>query len=397
MGGMTLYVIISLAAALTVLVGVVFRNRRRLKRAETLSRQVASTLDEISVLMKDAQALQRYSGRAQNPNLAPCWMVMRCKSTDCAAYGNTDLRCWLLAGTLCGESEARELAEKRKTCEECEVYGLARPDLVSKLAEVFNSVMALIQEKAYELSETKRQVLQADRLASIGEFAAGLAHEINNPLDGILSCIARLERDPANLSQNMEYLKLMHAGIKRISTVMQHLLEYSQKRYLHLESTDVHAVIENVVALIRPFVKENALSLEFEFGEDVPLVRGDRYYLEQAFLNLALNAVAATPEGGTITFRTRLDGFNEAGRRFVAVDVIDTGAGIAPAHLDKIFEPFFTTKEPGKGTGLGLAIVKSIIEEHQGRITVESALELGTTVSVLIPVGGEERKEAAGR
>lgn len=249
---------------------------------------------------------------------------------------------------------------------------------------------AAIDSLTEKLAETQRHVQQASNLATIGNFVAGIAHEINNPLDGIMSCVARLERDPANLTQNMEYLKLMHDALDRMSMTVQHLLEYSQEHELDLEAIDIHKVIENVVAQIRTSARQNGMDIEFEFSDTVPLLMGDTYHLEQAFLNLALNAMAATAEGDTLTFRTRLNGSADGVGRLVEVDVIDTGVGVDPAHLGKVFDPFFTTKEPGKGTGLGLTIVKSIVEDHHGTITVDSTPGVGTTVSVFLPVDGED-------
>ncbi len=253
-------------------------------------------------------------------------------------------------------------------------------DEIGRLAVAFNRM-------AEGLAESKQRLLRADRLATIGEFAAGIAHEINNPLDGVMSCLARLQRDPANLAQNMEYMQMIQHALKRVSTVIQRLLEYSQTREIHFEPEDVHVVIENVVALVRVMAQQGNVDIEYEFGEDVPLVAGDRYYLEQALLNLALNALAATPQGGTITFRTRVnEGTSSEGRR-VEVDVVDTGTGIEPENLPRVFDPFFTTKEPGRGTGLGLAIVKEIIESHGGTITVESVPGGGAMARVLLPAG----------
>ena len=254
-----------------------------------------------------------------------------------------------------------------------------------------------------KLAETQRHVQQASNLATIGNFVAGIAHEINNPLDGVLSCVARLERDPTNLSQNMEYLKLMHDALDRMSMTVQHLLEYSQEHELDLESVDVHKVIENVVAQIRASARQNGIDIAFDFGDTVPLLMGDTHHLEQAFLNLALNAMAATPEGGSVTFRTRLNGAVDGAEPLIEVGVVDTGIGVDAAHLGKVFDPFFTTKEPGKGTGLGLTIVKSIVEDHHGTVTVDSTRGVGTTVSVFLPVDGGDGpltqvgEEGAGR
>ena len=260
-----------------------------------------------------------------------------------------------------------------------------------RCAQAANHELSAAMDRITEkLAETQRRVQRTSKLATIGKFATGIAHEINNPLDGILSCMARLERDPANLTQNMEYLKLMHDALGRISRAVQHLLEYAQEHQLALEPTDIHKVLETVATQVATAARQNAVDIEFDFGDSVPSLMGDIYHLEQAFLNLALNAMAATPEGGSLTFRTRLNGSADGVGPLVEVDVIDTGAGIEPGNLDRIFDPFFTTKEPGKGTGLGLAIVKNIVEEHHGNILVESTLGAGTTVSVFLPVDSED-------
>lgn len=366
-----------------------FRYGRK-RHADRLDAELAEALGRLTGLLKRAEDTQDFTVRSDNPNLAPCWQTQACENTACVAYENADLRCWHMPGTLCPGPGERADGDGPATCEQCTVYQQARPDLASELTERFNDVMARLREEAEELVEAKRHVFRANKLASVGEFAAGIAHEINNPLDGVLSCVARLERDPANLTQNMEYLRLMHDGLKRMSRVIQRLLEFSQTRDLHFAAEDIHAVIENVAALVRTSVRQRAVTFEFDFGEDVPPIMGDKYYLGQAFLNLTLNALTATAEGGTVTFRTRASGALREGRRFVEAAVTDDGIGVEPANLDKIFDPFFTTKEPGKGTGLGLAIVKSIIDEHDGSITVESRLGEGTTIRVFLPVADEK-------
>ncbi len=384
------YVALVLAVTCVVLCVIILLQRGRQRRAEATNRQLSAAIDSIAELMREAEKTQSFSVRCENRHLVPCWTVLQCNNTECVAYENPDLRCWHLPGTLCPEPEGQNLFEKIMKCESCKVYQLARPDILTRLTEQFNNMLAMLQREAEQLAETKRHAQQASKLATIGKFAAGIAHEINNPLDGIMSCVARLERDPANLTQNMEYLKLIHDALKRMSVVVQHLLEYSQKHELQLESTDIHTVIEKVVALIGTSARQNAVDIEFKFDNAVSLTLGDTYYLEQAFLNLALNAMAATPEGGTVTFRTSMNGSVGGAGSFVEVDVIDTGLGIEPANLDKIFDPFFTTKEPGKGMGLGLAIVKSIIEDHQGKIVIESTPGAGTTVRVFLPVSGQD-------
>jgi signal transduction histidine kinase len=267
-------------------------------------------------------------------------------------------------------------------------------DELGRLAVAFN----LMTES---LAESRQRVLRADRLASIGQFAAGVAHEINNPLDGVMSCLARLERDPSNLAQNMEYLQMIQHALRRVSGVIQRLLEYSATREMNAQPENINAIIDNVVAFIRVMARQNGTRIELD-ASDVPPVLCDRYHIEQALLNLALNGMAAINESparepagldrGRLTFST-LTAAMPDGAPCVQIDVADNGAGIPPQNIGKIFDTFFSTKASGKGTGLGLAIVKEIIETHSGKITVESTVGNGTVFHVMLPVsvsgGGE--------
>ena len=380
---------ISLAAACAVACIVAVMLRIRLRRAQSLILQMNQLAVDVTEALRDGERTQSFSYRAHNPHLLPCWQVKQCARKDCVAYGNPDLRCWHLVETLCREEDGAA-AMGIEQCEQCDAYLAAQPDAFWRFAEQLNNILMLLGRSFDQVADSERRVEQASKLATLGEFAAGLAHEINNPLDGTMSCLIRLERDPANLTQNMEYLQLMREALERISMVVQHILDYSRKRDILLEEIDVHNVLEDVVALIKVTARQKALTLRFELAEDLPPVRADKYHLSEAFLNLAVNSISATPEGGTLTFRTRLTtGENGAAGR-VAVDVVDTGAGIEPRHLPKVFEPFFTTKEPGKGTGLGLSTVKEIVVQHHGEISIDSAPQEGTTVSVMLPAAVED-------
>lgn len=259
-------------------------------------------------------------------------------------------------------------------------------DELGKLAVAFNQM-------ASSLAESHQRLLHSTRLASIGEFAAGIAHELNNPLDGVMSCLKRLQRDPANIQQNMEYLELILHALTRVSSVVQRLLEYSQTREMHKQPEDVQSVIEDVGAFIRVVAERSKIEVDFDFAR-VPQVACDRYHLEQAFLNLALNGLTAIGEPnarsandgphGRLTFRI-LPLISIHGLPHVQIDVADTGVGIPPENIDQIFDAFYTTKDVGKGTGLGLAIAKEIIEAHGGRVWVESVVGEGTVFHVCLP------------
>ena len=379
--------------------------RRRFTEKRALCDRLSKAIDEMTGLLRQAEQSEDFSVRCVNRDLSPCWEIKGCARPDCEAYKNPNLRCWQLTRPLCRDPEdIRSIFGPTKNCEVCEVFRRGRRDVLQRLTEQFNDVMAALEAKSGLLQEARRHVQQASRLASIGEFAAGLAHEINNPLDGIMSCLARLEREPENLAQNLEYLRMIREAMNRIYEATQQMLEYARKRELHCDYLDVHLVIENVVALMGASARQKAIAIEFDFDNSTPLVWGDRHHLVQVFLNLALNAVTAVTEaveedrsarahdgllGGRVLFRTRAVRPDGDGRVFVEVDVEDNGTGIAAENRSRIFEPFFTTKEPGKGTGMGLTIVKGIVDEHQGRIAVESDIGAGTTVRVFLPTEHE--------
>lgn len=376
---------LSLAVAGLVLCVICVFQHLRISKSDDDFRRLSAAINNVTNVLRQGEKGAPSSYRPENPQLAPCWKVLNCTSKECAAYENSDLRCWLLAGEKCHDREEKTSSGQVRQCASCEVYRRARPDAVWGLLEQLSTIMTLLERDRVRLADSERRAEQAGKLATLGEFAAGIAHEINNPLDGIVSCLSRLERDPANLRQNIEYLNLMREALERMSAAVQHILAYSRRRDPSLAPVDVHAVIEDMVALVKATARQNALSIRLEFGHDVPLVLADRYYLSEAFLNLASNAMAATPAGGTLTFRTRLAPEESSTENYVEVDVIDDGAGIQPQDLPRIFEPFFTTKGPGKGTGLGLAIVKHIVDEHGGRIRVDSAPQAGATVRVFLP------------
>jgi signal transduction histidine kinase len=233
----------------------------------------------------------------------------------------------------------------------------------------------------------EQQMIQSEKMAAIGELAAGVAHEINNPLDGLLNCILRIRRDPLNERQTKEYLGLMEEALRRIETTVGQLLNFSRQRDLALTSVSLNEVVSEVVGLIAYSAEEKGIQIEKHFQKDLDLIRGDKHLLEQVVLNLALNAIGAMPDGGALAFTTGEIEFDALlGKATVFVQVTDTGIGIPKSVQDRIFDPFYTTKITEKGTGLGLSVSNRIIRQHEGVIEFDSKIEQGSVFTVKLPV-----------
>lgn len=233
----------------------------------------------------------------------------------------------------------------------------------------------------------EQQMVQSEKMAAIGELASGVAHEINNPLDGLLNCILRIKRDPRNERQIKEYLGLMEEALKRIESTVGQLLNFSRQRDLELASVSLNEVVNEVVGLIAYSADEKGVQIEKHFQEELDLIRGDKHLLEQVVLNLALNAIAAMPDGGVLTFKTGEIEFDALfGKAMVFVQVTDTGIGIPKSVQDRIFDPFYTTKITEKGTGLGLSVSNRIIGQHEGVIEFDSKIERGSVFTVKLPI-----------
>jgi signal transduction histidine kinase len=235
-----------------------------------------------------------------------------------------------------------------------------------------------VTRKMGELRETQAQLIQAAKLAAIGEMAAQVAHEINNPLTSVLGFASLLvEQLPAGSPLHAD-AGLIMTEASRARDIVRDLLDFSRRRPFFPQATDVNGVLRQAVGLVR-LQGVMPVTIDEQYAPDLPLVEVDPARTKQVFLNIMNNAVQAMPGGGRLTVTTR------ACADEVAVVLTDTGCGIAPEHLDRIFEPFFTTKSEVTGTGLGLAVSLGIVRQHGGTIEVISQVGRGSTFTIRLP------------
>jgi two-component system NtrC family sensor kinase len=248
-----------------------------------------------------------------------------------------------------------------------------------------------VEQKTRELRRTLDEVLHVEKMASVGKMAAVLAHEINNPLAGILTYAKLLRKwvdrgDVATSKKEeaLQSLDLIASESRRCGDLVKNLLTFSRTAPMNLESADLNLVVERCLMLVRHQLEMSGVAAQRDLADTLPLIQCDPSQIEQVILALVMNAIDAMPQGGNLWLKTRpLDAGDEA-----EITVRDDGSGISPEVLIHMFEPFVTTKEGGRGVGLGLAVSRNIIERHGGRIQVQSVLGKGTTFTIVLPVHG---------
>jgi signal transduction histidine kinase len=252
---------------------------------------------------------------------------------------------------------------------------------------------AELENALKSLKETQAQLIQVEKMVAVGQLAAGVAHELNNPLGGILgySQFALEKINQKGFSQLtrednavfLQYLKDIEQQTKRCRSIIQSLLKFSRaSRKEEFELTDIGTIIKETLVFTKHQILKNKVSLVERVADSLPPINGHPGQLQQVFTNLILNAIQAMPQGGTLTVASRA----VEDSRMVEVSFTDTGEGIEKQNLDKVFEPFFTTKKVGEGTGLGLSVSYGLIKNHSGEIKVESKKGEGTTFTVILPV-----------
>ena len=245
------------------------------------------------------------------------------------------------------------------------------------------AVIAVGQDHS-KLEDLQKQVIQAERLATLGQLAAGVVHELNNPLTSITVyaeyLLGKALRDEAVPEPDREKLRRILASAQRILTFTRELVQYAKPVGSELDAIEVNDVVRQAASFCEHLFDREGIELRLELGADVPPLHAVPGQLEQVLINLVTNAAHAVEDGGIVAIRTR----GSAGE--VVIEVSDSGPGVAEADRERIFEPFFTTKVDGKGTGLGLPIVRNIVEQHQGTIRVGEGREGGASFVVTLPV-----------
>lgn len=411
-------------------------NAAGLLEKSTRDDRLQQVLGDIAAMIR--HVLDNRTGGLRLPlprEFGSCWRMMKCGHQECPCFGREPLQCWTVAGTICHGESSGDPIEKAEECRQCQYYRGMAEDPFIRIGMEFCRMMQLVEQKNSELQRacdelkaTQSQMVHNEKMASIGLLAAGVAHEINNPVGFVTSNLGALEKygarfgefiglqerllnrcaDQAQLQEltaTREHLKIdrmladMPAlvaesldGTERVKSIVQSLKSFSRVDQPRQDRADINQCLEETLRIVWNELKYKC-TVSKDFGE-LPRVLCYPRQLNQVFMNLLINSAQAIEGQGEIRIRTR------AGQDEVHVAITDSGGGIAPEHLSRLFEPFFTTKELGKGTGLGLSISYDIItRQHGGRIEVVSELGQGAVFTIHLPLlaMGREGEEPDGR
>ena len=275
------------------------------------------------------------------------------------------------------------------TCREKSVavcQGLAEPEMcLPYLIEGLEDALADLESSHKKLKDTRDQLIQAERLAGMGQLSAGVAHELNNPLGSILLYAHLLLKQLKGKDKSEEDVKMIMSEATRCKNIVRDLLNFSRQGSFERESTDINEILEKSLEALSAAPGLDDIKVVKRFDRTIPSMTVDGSQLQQVFVNLISNAVWAMKDGGTLTLTTRMKDASA-----VEILVQDTGCGIPEENLKKLFTPFFTTKKMGEGTGLGLAISYGILKMHSGQISVESAVGEGTTFRIELPLAAAQ-------
>jgi two-component system NtrC family sensor kinase len=237
------------------------------------------------------------------------------------------------------------------------------------------------------LRRTQEQLLQSEKLAAMGRLTSQIAHELNNPLYGIMNTLELLKTEISPQSKRRKVLEMALSETVRLSDLLRKMLSFSKPDQEEKQAVDLNTVLDEILLLHEKQLQENDIKIKTSFEETLPQINASKDQLRQVFLNLVANARDAMPSGGTLNVKTYTD------RENVKIDISDTGVGIKEEHIKKIFDSFFTTKDTIKGVGLGLSVCYGFIKDHGGDIEVKSKVNEGTTFSIIFPVQKESTED----
>lgn len=258
-----------------------------------------------------------------------------------------------------------------------------------KLIEWGKTLEKKVEERTKELTEMQAHLIQSEKLASLGKLAAGIAHEINNPLGGVLIYSHLLLEDTDKNSPHYENLKKIVKETSRCKDIVKGLLEFARPKEPEMSLVNINEIVERSLSIMERQALFQNIKIKKSYASNLPRIVVDSAQLQQVFVNIIINAAEAMNGNGILTLSTSLNGDGT----FIEIKFSDTGHGIEEEDQKRLFEPFFTTKEVGKGTGLGLAISYSIIQKHQGTIDVKSEVGKGSTFNVRLPVMSEHKDD----
>jgi signal transduction histidine kinase len=264
---------------------------------------------------------------------------------------------------------------------------------ISNDKEALKRSLLSLENANVEIKKAQKEIIRAEKLASVGRLAAGIAHEIGNPIGIVLGYLGLLKESSISPEEREDYINRAEGEISRIQSIIRELLDFSRPVEEVSEDVTVHAIIREITGILKVQPLMNNISIDLMLGAECDTVHADPNQLRQVFINLMMNAADAvssieSSEGGKLTIETRVTAGPEidSSNKFLIIEIEDNGPGISAENLENIFDPFFTTKEPGKGTGLGLTVCFMIVEQAGGKISAESDGSSGTTFSISLPL-----------
>ncbi len=250
-------------------------------------------------------------------------------------------------------------------------------DEIGILSESFSQLCNRLDYARLELDTARNQAFRNEKLASLGQLTAGIAHEVNNPLGGMLNCVKSMQADPENMDIQTRYLILLDKGLRRIEHTMQQLLNFGRTDPLHLRKGDIDKVIKECLDLLEYRLHKIDLKLDLQLPIQYCI---DIEAVKQIVMNISLNAIQAMPDGGSLKVSSREQ------ENLIILSFVDSGTGMAPEILNNIFDPFFTTKDVGEGTGLGLSVSHKLVTRMNGTIEVDSTINSGSRFTITLPI-----------